>query len=110
MVRYNPPPLSKVEIREKCPYLQSYHSKKNTVHNLITFSIVFTNKKPGSVELNIENGLISGLAAMPVTLGTDAGYLAKNLTEYWKYGVISGRLPDIRLLNLISDRIPGQTG
>ena len=37
------------ELREKCPYLQNYQSKKkiNTVHNLITFSIVFTNKNRG---------------------------------------------------------------
>ena len=35
-----------LELREKWPYLQNYQSKKilNTVHNLITFSIVFTNK------------------------------------------------------------------
>ena len=35
-----------VEIHEKCPYFQSYHSTKKkviTVHNLITFSNVFTN-------------------------------------------------------------------
>ena len=32
-----------------CPYLHNYHSKKkiNTVLNLITFSIVFTNKNRG---------------------------------------------------------------
>ena len=32
-----------------CPYLHNHHSKKNfnTVHNLITFSIVFTNKNRG---------------------------------------------------------------
>ena len=37
-----------LELREKWPYLQNYHSKKiNTVLNLITFSIVFTNKNRG---------------------------------------------------------------
>ena len=37
------------ELREKWPYLQNYQSKKKftTVHNLITFSIVFTNKNRG---------------------------------------------------------------
>ena len=38
------------ELREKWPYLQNYQSKTkkiNTVHNLITFSIVFTNKNRG---------------------------------------------------------------
>ena len=39
------------ELREKWPYLQNYHSKKkiSTVHNLITFSIVFTNKNRGTL-------------------------------------------------------------
>ena len=37
-----------IELCEKWPYFQNYHSKKiNTVHNLITFSIVFTNKNRG---------------------------------------------------------------
>ena len=37
------------ELREKWPYLQNYQSNFffNTVHNLITFSIVFTNKNRG---------------------------------------------------------------
>ena len=49
MGRYNPlpsPHQNYVEIREKCPYLQSYDSttkKINTVQSLITFSIVLTN-------------------------------------------------------------------
>ena len=35
-----------IELREKWPYLQNYHSKKNfnTVHTLIAFSFVFTKK------------------------------------------------------------------
>ena len=35
-----------LELREKLSYLQNYHSTFffNTVHDLITFSIVFTNK------------------------------------------------------------------
>ena len=46
------------KIREKCPYLQNYHSKKiNTVHNLITFSIVFTNvKHPMKTKVKILRG------------------------------------------------------
>ena len=33
---------------QKCPYLQNYNSKKiNTMHNLITFSIVLKFKKEG---------------------------------------------------------------
>ena len=34
-----------------CPYFQNYHSKKiNTVHNLITFPIVFTKKNGRGVD------------------------------------------------------------
>ena len=34
-------------LHQKCPYLQNYNSKRehfNSVHNLLTISIVFTNK------------------------------------------------------------------
>ena len=47
-----PPPPHQVEISEKCQNLQSYNSTKiNAVHNLITFSIVFTNKNGGGGRL-----------------------------------------------------------
>ena len=45
MDRSCPPPSKLSWNRENCPYLWNYHSRKiNTVHNLITFFIVFTNK------------------------------------------------------------------